>query len=275
MAIGYAGALIGGLLSILSPCSVMLLPAFFAYAFSSPTKLLGRTVLFYAGLVATLVPLGVLASVLGSLVIEYRDVLIGVAAAVVIIIGVVQLIGVTLPGFSRGAAGEGTSAVSVFVLGAVYGVAGVCAGPILGSILTIAAVGGNPAYGGILLAIYALGMVVPLGLLALVWTRLRLAERPWMKPRYLRIGSWKNSWWMIASGLLSVAIGLLLLLTEGTAGLGGVLTIDDQFAAESWAVGASSAVSNVAFGVAALAALALVAGVVALRSRRVAVGRRG
>jgi cytochrome c-type biogenesis protein len=30
MTIGYAGALIGGVLTLLSPCSAMLLPAFFA-----------------------------------------------------------------------------------------------------------------------------------------------------------------------------------------------------------------------------------------------------
>ena len=36
------GAFLGGILTLLSPCSVMLLPAFFAYAFSSPGALLAR-----------------------------------------------------------------------------------------------------------------------------------------------------------------------------------------------------------------------------------------
>ena len=39
MDIGYLSAFLGGLLSLLSPCSIMLLPAFFAYAFNSPGKL--------------------------------------------------------------------------------------------------------------------------------------------------------------------------------------------------------------------------------------------
>ena len=43
MDIGYLGALLGGVLSLLSPCSVMLLPAFFAYAFTDPATLVART----------------------------------------------------------------------------------------------------------------------------------------------------------------------------------------------------------------------------------------
>lgn len=267
MDIGYTGAFLGGLLTLLSPCSVMLLPAFFAYAFASPGKLLARTVLFYAGLLTTLVPLGLLAGLVGSLVLANRAVLIGVAAGVVIVIGALQVIGVELPGFSRRTGAGGTSAVSVFMLGSVYGVAGVCAGPILGSVLAVAAAGGNPLYGGIMLAIFALGMALPLGILSLFWTRLRLSERGWLKPRRFRVGRWENSVWMMVSGVLSIGIGVLLLTTQGTSSLGGVLTIDTQFAAESWVVAFSSGISNVWFGVAALLVLLPVGGLFWWRSR--------
>lgn len=268
MDIGYTGAFLGGILTLLSPCSVMLLPAFFAYAFASPGKLLGRTALFYAGLLTTLVPLGLLAGLVGSLVMQNRTVLISVAAGVVIVIGILQLIGVEFPGLSRRAGGDGTSAVSVFVLGSVYGVAGVCAGPILGSVLAVAAAGGNPAYGGIMLAIFALGMALPLGVLSLFWTRLRLGERGWLKPRRFRLGSWENSVWMVVSGMLSIGIGVLLLATQGTASLGGLLTIDAQFEVESWVVRMSSQASNLGFGVAALVILLAVGGAYLWRTRR-------
>lgn len=268
--IGYAGAFLGGMLTLLSPCSVMLLPAFFAYAFASPGKLLGRTALFYAGLLTTLVPLGLLAGLLGSLLTEHRGTLVTVAAVVLMIIGVLQIIGVDFPGLSRGAGGAGTSAVSVFVLGSVYGVAGVCAGPILGSVLTVAAAGGNPAYGGIMLAIFALGMALPLGVLSLLWTRFRLGERGWLKPRRLRIARWENSLWMVVSGVLSIGIAVLLLLTQGTSSLGSVLSINTQFKVESWAIEVTGAVSNLWFGLAALVVLAGVAGLYAWRTAKVA-----
>ena len=268
MDIGYAGAFLGGILTLLSPCSVMLLPAFFAYAFASPTKLLGRTGLFFLGLITTMVPLGVLAGTLGTLITTNRSTLVLTASVVVIVIGILQVAGVRMPGLSRTGATEGTSAVSVFVLGSVYGVAGVCAGPILGSVLTVAAVGGNPAYGGIMLAIYALGMTVPLVVLAVFWTRLRLGSRTWLRPRTVRLGRWENTWWMIVSGLLSIGIGALLVLTDGTAGMGGVLTIDAQYAAESWIVRETAVLSNVWAVAVAVAFLALVGITYWVRGRR-------
>lgn len=268
MDIGYTGAFLGGILTLLSPCSVMLLPAFFAYAFASPGRLLARTALFYAGLLTTLVPLGLLAGLVGSLVMQNRAMLIAVAAGVVIVIGILQLIGVELRGLSRKSGSDGTSAVSVFVLGSVYGVAGVCAGPILGSVLAIAAAGGNPVYGAIMLAIFALGMALPLLLLSLLWTRLRLGERGWLKPRRFRVGRWENSVWMVVSGLLSIGIGVLLLTTQGTSSLGGLLSIDAQYEAESWVVAFSAGISNIWFGVAALLVLMFAGGLYFWRSRR-------
>ncbi|MEA5655335.1 cytochrome c biogenesis protein CcdA, partial [Cutibacterium granulosum] len=93
MDIGYLSAFLGGLLSLLSPCSIMLLPAFFAYAFNSPGKLISRTWMFFLGLLVTLVPLGVFSGTVGSLLGRNRHVLITVVAAIVIVIGVVQLLG--------------------------------------------------------------------------------------------------------------------------------------------------------------------------------------
>ena len=257
MDIGYAGALLGGILTLLSPCSALLLPAFFAYAFSTKTRLVARTGLFYLGLLTTLVPLGVFAGVLGSLVTQHRPALIAVSAAVVILLGAAQIAAIRLPSGLIPAAGTGSSRLSVFALGTVYGVAGVCTGPILGSILTVAAVGSNALYGGTLLAVFALGMAVPLFVLALVWDRLGISGRRWLRPRPFTIGAWSNSWLMIVSGLISVGIGVLLLVSDGTAGLGGVLTVQDQFRAESAATEAAAGIPDLALGGAAALVLAV------------------
>ena len=77
--LGLAGALVGGILTLLSPCSVMLLPAFFAYAFTSPSRLIARTGVFYLGLITTLVPIGVLAGTVGAFVSTNRTMLVTVA----------------------------------------------------------------------------------------------------------------------------------------------------------------------------------------------------
>lgn len=268
MDIGYAGAFLGGVLTLLSPCSALLLPAFFAYAFATKTRLVARTGLFYLGLLTTLVPLGVFAGALGSLVTQHRTVLVGVSAAVVILLGVVQISGVQLPTALAPTVQAGTSRLSVFALGTVYGVAGVCTGPILGSVLTVAAVGSNAVYGGMLLSVFALGMAVPLFVLALLWDKLGISGRRWLRPRPLTIGAWSNSWLMIISGAISIGIGALLLVSDGTAGLGGVLTVQEQFRAESFVTEAAAGIPDLAVAGAAALALALGAAVF-LRSRRV------
>jgi cytochrome c-type biogenesis protein len=259
MVIGYAGAFLGGILTLLSPCSALLLPAFFAYAFSTRTRLVARTALFYLGLLSTLVPLGVFAGTLGSLVTQHRGILVASGAGVVIALGLAQIAGIRMPSILRNNAQAGSSRLSVFALGAVYGIAGVCTGPILGSILTVAAVGGNALYGGILLAVYALGMALPLFALSLLWDRLGISGRRWLRPPPVIIGRWSNSWVMIISGALSIGIGVLLLVTDGTAGLGGVLTVTDQFQLESTVSGAASGVPNTVFALLAAAILAVTA----------------
>lgn len=260
MDIGYAGAFLGGILALLSPCSVMLLPAFFAYAFAAPLAILVRTLQFFGGLLVTLVPLGVFSASLGSLVTDNRETLVAIAAGVVIVAGLVQLLGIPIPGLSRrdSADGDRTSAVSVFFLGAVYAVAGVCAGPILGSVLMVAALGGNALYGGVMLGFYALGMVVPLFALALAWRSLGPRMACIMRPRMLRIGRWQNAWSLIVSGALTVAIGILLLVTNGTANLGGIVTVETQYRAESWVSSLSQSILNAWFIVAAVVVIAAV-----------------
>src|SRR5690625_1043796 len=199
MDIGLLAAFLGGLLTLLSPCSAMLLPAFFSYAFTSPKAMLSRTGVFYLGLITSLVPLGVLAGTLGAFVNEHRFTFVNVASIVIIVLGVVMLANIPIPFLSRGRAAEGTSAAAVYGLGTVYGLAGVCAGPLLGAVLTVSAVSGNALTGGIVLLVFAAGMALPLLVLALLWGRLPFVRRL-VRPREVRIGRWRNTWTGIIGG---------------------------------------------------------------------------
>ncbi|TCP50007.1 cytochrome c biogenesis protein CcdA [Tamaricihabitans halophyticus] len=245
--IGLLGAFLGGLLSLISPCSALLLPSFFAYAFDRVGALVSRTGVFLLGLCAVLVPLGIGAAALGSLITQHRGTTTFVAGLLLVALGVATLFG---KGFGIGAAGRLTARIrisshlSVFALGAVYGLAGACTGPLLGGVLTVSAAGGEPVYGGVLLAVYALGMVVPLFLLALVWDRFELRDRRWLRGRELRIGPLRTHSTSLISGALFIGIGLLFLLTEGTANLGGLSGVDTQYALQSWLRTLTDTVSN-------------------------------
>ncbi|MEV4944632.1 cytochrome c biogenesis CcdA family protein [Streptomyces sp. NPDC053755] len=270
--IGYLAAFLGGLLALLSPCSALLLPAFFAYSIDSPTRLLARTGVFYAGLATTLVPLGAAGSFAGRLFYGHRDLLVALGGWLIIALGVVQLLGM---GFaSRRIAEIGgrirpLTAVSVYAMGLVYGLAGFCAGPILGSVLTVAALSGSPAYGGLLLAVYALGMAVPLFVLALGWERYDLGRRRWLRGRPVRVGRFRTHSTSLASGLFFVLLGVLFLVFDGTTALPGLLSVDDSFAVEERVASLGRSVPDWALLAAVVAA---VAAVLAVRSRR---GSRG
>lgn len=237
------GAFLGGVLTLLSPCSVMLLPAFFAYAFTTPKALLSRTGVFFLGLATALVPLGIAAGTLGAWVSTHRFELVTVVSVLVILLGAVLLLGVPLPGLVRQRSAEHTSALSVFALGMVYGLSGVCAGPLLGAALALAAFGGNALYGGIVLLVFAAGMTAPLVVLALLWERLP-AVRALVRPRELIIGRWRNAWTNVIGGALTMLVGVLLLVTRGTTSLGGVLGATDQARLEAGVMRASEGVPN-------------------------------
>lgn len=266
--IGYFAAFLGGLLALLSPCSALLLPAFFAYSIDSASRLLARTGIFYAGLATTLVPLGAAGSFAGRLFYSHRDALVLGAGWLIIGLGAAQIIGL---GFAsrRISALSGrirpTTALSVYALGAVYGLAGFCAGPILGSVLTVAAVSGSPAYGGLLLAVYALGMAVPLFLLALLWERFDLGRRAWLRGRALRLGRFELHTTTLLSGLFFIGLGALFLAYDGTTALPGLLDVDQSFAVEQWARGIGERVPDAVLLVAVVAVVLLV---LAVRSGR-------
>ncbi|MDQ0794990.1 cytochrome c biogenesis CcdA family protein [Streptomyces sp. B1I3] len=268
--IGYVAALLGGLLALVSPCSALLLPAFFAYSVDSASRLLARTGIFYAGLATTLVPLGAAGSYAGRLFYGHRDALVLGAGWLVIGLGLAQIAGLGFASRHITALGgriRPTTVLSVYALGAVYGLAGFCAGPILGSVLTVAAVSGSPLYGGLLLAVYALGMAVPLFVLALLWDRFDLGHRAWLRGRTLRAGRFGLHTTSLLSGLLFVGLGVIFLAYDGTTALPGLLDVDDSFAVEQWAQRIGERIPDAVALTTVVAVVLLVLGVRAWRRR--------
>ncbi|MCQ6556017.1 cytochrome c biogenesis CcdA family protein [Streptomyces sp. C10-9-1] len=269
--IGYLAAFLGGLLALLSPCSALLLPAFFAYSVDSTGRLVARTGVFYAGLATTLVPLGAAGSFAGRLFYGHRELLVALGGWLIIALGAAQILGA---GFASRRLAEvsgrirPTTALSVYALGLVYGLAGFCAGPILGSVLTVAAIGGSPVYGGLLLAVYALGMAVPLFLLALLWDRFDLGRRRWLRGRELRAGRLRLHTTSLLSGLFFMLLGTMFLAFDGATALPGVLSADDSLAVERWASRVGGAVPDWTLVVLLVAAVAVPLAVRGRRGRR-------
>ena len=211
------------MLALLSPCSALLLPAFFAYAFQGKRELTARTSIFYLGLATIFVPLGMGASLATTLVVDHRDTLILGAGVVLIGFGTLELAGrsLSLLRASGSTAEETRSLFGTYSLGIVYGFGGFCSGPILGSVLTVAATDDNVFRGGGLLATYALGTVLPLFVLAAFWDRARIGEKKWLRGRGFEVGPVAIHSTNLIAGTLFIALGLSFILLRGTNALAG------------------------------------------------------
>jgi cytochrome c biogenesis protein CcdA len=274
--VSLLAAFFGGVLSLLSPCSALLLPAFFAYAFGGKGELVKKTCLFYLGLAATLVPLGMGISAVSALFYGQRSALISISGGLLIGFGILQIFGrgLTIGPLARlRSRVRGDSAGAVLALGAVYGFAGFCSGPILGAVLTVAAASGGAVRGALLLAVYAAGMAAPLFVLALFWDRFDLRDRGWLRGREIPLGRFRLHTTNLISGAMFVLLGTLFIAYEGTSALAGLYesngATDLAFAADRWASGLAERVP----GVALLAALAALLAVLIFRRRGGAEGK--
>lgn len=272
MEIGLLTAFIGGVLALLSPCGALLLPAFFASTVGAGPRLWLHGAIFYAGLLVVLVPLGVGAGAIGSVFASHRGVVIAGASALLIALGLAQVLGLgfdasrILPGADalQDQAATRSGLLKTMLLGAASGVAGFCAGPILGAVLTLAAAQGDVITAGTLLAIYGAGMVVPLLLLAALWGRIGARAHALLRGRpFTVLGRTLHSTSVI-TGLTIIAVGILFWTTNGLIAGPELLPTSSQ----AWIQGRSAVLANPLVDLVAILAIAAIGFLVWRRTRR-------
>lgn len=232
MDIGLLAAFVGGALALLSPCGALLLPAFFASTIGSTPRLVVHGVAFYLGLVITLVPLGLGLGALGELAVTHRDLMIGGVSVLLIGLGLAQALGL---GFDLGRLAPGTDRtmnrrglIRTVLLGATGGVAGFCTGPILGAVLTLAMSSGDTLSAGLLLAVYGLGMVLPLLALAAGWDHLGTRTLRILRGRGFTVGGRHLHTTTVISGILTILLGIAFHATNGLVDAPQLLSADTQ-----------------------------------------------
>ncbi len=160
-------ALGGGLLSFLSPCTLPILPAYFAFAFQSGRKqIAANTVAFMLGVATMFSLLGGAASFVGRLLRDSQNLLLLIGGSLVMIFGVMSLLGMGFSGFKDEQGGgnqTNTTLGGSYLFGLTFSVGwSSCVGPILGVVLTMATQTESVFRGMLLLFIYALGLGLPL-----------------------------------------------------------------------------------------------------------------
>jgi cytochrome c-type biogenesis protein len=205
-----------GVLSFISPCTLPILPAYFAFTFQADRKrIAAMTWAFFLGLALVFSLLGASTSALGSLLNDNIILLTRAGGALLIIFGMMSLLGRGFTG-PRLQANRSATLGGSFVFGATFGLGLTpCVGPILAGLLTIAA-SQSVIRGTSMLFIYAVGLGLPLMLVStligdrprdsLIWRILR--GKGWHvtilgRPFHLHSTS-------IISGLLFLALGVVM-----------------------------------------------------------------
>jgi cytochrome c-type biogenesis protein len=196
-------AFAGGLLSFLSPCTLPILPAYFAFAFQSGRRQIAiNTVVFMIGLASMFALLGASASILGRVLLQNQQLLLLFGGSLVLIFGVMSLLGRGFTGMSQTteAAVDNRSLWGSFIFGLTFAVGwSSCVGPILGAVLTLAAQTASVGSGAMLLFIYALGLGLPLIIVSTFFGR---ASRDSMLWRVMRGKGWEVNVHMVLVGLI-------------------------------------------------------------------------
>ena len=223
-------AFLGGVLTLLAPCSVMLLPAFFSYAFQSPQKLIARCGIFWLGLLTPLIPLGAALSSVVALIREHSAFITQVIALLVIIAGLITLFSLDVPVFRvrslETASQSRDTAWAVYLLGITYGIAGVgCAGPILGAVLATSSLGGSVVEGIIAVIFYSAGMAFPLLVLALLWQHSAGRIQAIVRPKPVTLLKRQTTWTNVVSGLVLIILGFTIFKIDLSNPLGGIVSI--------------------------------------------------
>lgn len=225
VSVGLASAFGAGLVSFLSPCVLPLIPAYVSFMTGmtigevsedrrSLARVLVPALLFVLGFSLVFIALGATASVLGTLLRTYREVLSRVAGVAILAFGFLLLGVVKVPWLYREARLDmarakrfGPAAALVMGMAFAFGWTP-CVGPILGSILLLAGSGGDPARGALLLTAYSAGLGVPFVIVALALGRLT-GTLGWLNRHSLIIDR--------VAGAVLMALGLLVL--SGKLGL--------------------------------------------------------
>lgn len=185
-------ALVAGVVSFLSPCVLAIIPGYVSFlgglaggtrAERGTRDVIVPALLFVAGFTAVFVALGVSASLLGSLLRSYRDVLTIVGGVLVIAFGVLLLGIIKVPWLYGEARIDAVRAVRLGkwaapVMGMAFAFAWTpCVGPVLGAILMLAGSEGQAGRGALLLLVYSAGLAVPFMATALLIERVRSLVR--------------------------------------------------------------------------------------------------
>lgn len=212
-------AFLGGVLSLLSPCILPIMPAFFAYTFGEQKNITKMTFAFFSGSTLVFILLGFSASLIGKFLVNNKGILSTVSGIFMLIFGLMMIFnkGFSLMKVNAAKNLDKKSTLSVFIFGILFAIGFTpCIGPILASILFLAA-GTHILNAGLLLFMYSLGLMLPLFIMAYFYDRYNLASKPWVAGKEFEFSGLKFHTTKLIAGLMFLTLGIIYLRYRSTS----------------------------------------------------------
>lgn len=211
-------AFIAGVAALFAPCCItVLLPAYFASIFRERYKIFLMTFIFFLGILAVFLPIGLGVATLGRLFSQYHNAIFAIGGIFLTLLGLILITGKHFPlPFKITPSLKKHNAFSVFTLGVFSGIATTCCAPVLAGVLALSALPGSIAWGGVYTLSYVFGMVAPLFLISLFLDKVDFSQkfnRVFQRPIEYSVGSKKFSITVseAVSGITFLGMGLLIL----------------------------------------------------------------
>lgn len=213
--LGFLVAFLVGVIAILTPCSIAILPSFFAYTFKEKKELVKMTLMFFLGFTPVFILMGIAAAYFGKTLAIFQDqnTLVMASGFVLLAFGVMALFGKGFSGFTsfRNRKPE-TDSLGVFFLGLFFAVGfTACMGPALFGMLLISGVLKNYYYSAFLMFFYSLGVFVTFFIVAFFMDRFNFSEK--INRLNKKIGFPITN---LISGTLLIMLGFIFILYQGT-----------------------------------------------------------
>ncbi|MBI5349464.1 MAG: cytochrome c biogenesis protein CcdA [Chloroflexi bacterium] len=207
-------AFFAGVLSFLSPCTLPILPAYFAFSMQARKgNVTLTTLVFVCGLATTLTLLGASATALGQLFSKNLQTITLIGGGAIILFGIMSLFGKGFSGFQLGARPE-ANLIGSYFYGATFALGwSACIGPILGTIFTLLATQGvTIVQWAVLMFAYSLGLGLPLILIATFFSRLGNGTTfwGWIRGKGFTLFGFDFHTTNVISGALLIGMGALL-----------------------------------------------------------------
>ena len=219
LSLSFFIAFLGGVLSLLSPCILPIMPAFFAYTFGEQKNITKMTFAFFSGSTIVFILLGFSASLIGKFLINNKGTLSTISGIFMLIFGLMMIFnkGFSLMKINAAKNLNNKSTLSVFIFGILFAIGFTpCIGPILASILFLAA-GSSILSAGLLLFMYSLGLMLPLFIMAYFYDKYNLASKPWIAGKEFEFAGLKFHTTKLIAGLMFVSLGIIYLVYNDTS----------------------------------------------------------